>query len=192
MLEITEEIIGKYLEQDENLIWSGKPRSGIVFRSSDIFMIPFSLMWGGFAIVWEIMAIAIPKDEAGPVAIIFPLFGIPFVIAGLYLIFGRFIVDARQRDKTYYGITNQRIIIISGIFSQNIQSLNLKTLSDISISEKTDGTGTITFGPTNPMSFWFSGTAWPGSGRYSSPSFSMIENAKQVYDTIRSTQNTLS
>ena len=75
MFEISEEVIGNHLGQDEKLLWSGKPRSGIVFRTCDIFMIPFSLMWGGFAIFWEIGALSIPKDEAGAIAIIFPLFG---------------------------------------------------------------------------------------------------------------------
>jgi hypothetical protein len=90
----------------------------------------------------------------------------------------------------YYGITNERIIIISGLFTQNIQSLNPKTLSNISISEKSDGSGTITLGPSNPIYAFYSGTPFPGMDKYITSSFSMIENAKQVYDIIRTTQNT--
>ena len=147
----------------------------------------WSLEPGGFAIYWEIMALSIPKDKAGPVAIIFPLFGIPFVIVGLYLIFGRFIVDSNQRKKTFYGLTNQRIIIISGVFSRKVESLNLKTLTNISLKEKSDRSGTINFGQNNPLSWWFGGMAWPGMPK-SGPSLEMIEGAKEVYEKIREAQ----
>jgi hypothetical protein len=95
------EIIKKELDSGENLLWAGIPRQGAVFRGSDMFTIPFSLLWGGFAIFWETMALAIPNKEAGPISIIFPLFGIPFVLAGLYMIFGRFIYDSKKGLKLF-------------------------------------------------------------------------------------------
>jgi hypothetical protein len=148
-------------------------------------------MWGGFAIFWEAMALfmthKVPKDGPGAVTLIFPLFGIPFVLIGLYMIFGRFIVDAKRRSKTHYAITNQRIIVITGLRSLQIKSLNLRTLSDVSLSEKADKTGTITFGPTNPFTGWFGNMSWPGMPQ-SGPSFEMIQEAKKVYDLLRDAQ----
>ncbi len=41
--------------------------------------------------------------------IIFCLFGIPSVLIGLFLLFGRFFTDAHIRGRTCYGITNERI-----------------------------------------------------------------------------------
>ncbi len=38
------------LSSGEKLVWIGRPKKGIVFRSSDAFLIPYSLIWGGFAI----------------------------------------------------------------------------------------------------------------------------------------------
>ena len=49
---------------DEKLLWSGKPRQGFMLRSSDMMMIPFSLMWGGFAIFWETMAVSEEISDA--------------------------------------------------------------------------------------------------------------------------------
>jgi len=183
----TDSMIRNELDSNERLLWSGRPKQGIVLRGSDAFMIPFSLLWGGFAIFWEYMALSIP-DKAGLVVIVFPLFGIPFVIAGLYFIFGRFIVDAKKREKTYYGLTDQRVIIRSGFFGKKTKSLNLRTLTDISLSEKANGTGTISFGQESPWTSWFSGSWFPGAGVSQTPKFEMIEGAKPIYNKIINAQ----
>ncbi|MGO9170512.1 MAG: hypothetical protein ACLP7P_00900 [Rhodomicrobium sp.] len=75
----------KELDHGERLLWSGMPRQGIFFRPSDIFMVPFSLFWGGFAFFWEFTAMTSNKSQS-----FFPLFGIPFVLIGIYIIAGRF------------------------------------------------------------------------------------------------------
>jgi len=41
------------LSKDEKLLWTGRPETGLRFRPSDAVLIPFSLMWCGFAIFWE-------------------------------------------------------------------------------------------------------------------------------------------
>jgi hypothetical protein len=177
-----ESSLGQYIESGERMLWSGRPRGGLRQRRQDVFMIPFSLMWGGFAIFWEVMAVTTTSKAPSPVGVVFPLFGIPFVCIGLYIIFGRFFVDAHIRSRTLYGVTNDRIIIASGLFSQQVKSLQLRTLSDVSFTQGSDRSGTITFGPTGPMGGAFG--SWPGARRISSPAFEMIENAKDVYDVI--------
>lgn len=144
-------------------------------------MIPFSLMWGGFAIFWEIMAI----HTQAP--FFFKLWGIPFVLVGIYMIFGRFFVDAKQREKTFYGVTSGRIIIVSGIFTRQVRSLPLKTLSEFNLDERSDGSGTILFGPVFPMAQYAS-RSWPGAGKNSPPAFEMIERVRETYELIRRAQ----
>ncbi|MFO1523308.1 MAG: PH domain-containing protein [Kiritimatiellia bacterium] len=103
--------------------------------------------------------------------------------------FGRFFVDAHTRGSTFYGVTSERIIIVSGLFSRQTKSLQLRTVSDISLSERSDGSGTITFGPQHPMARSIP-SGWPGAGQYAAPAFDMIERAKEIYDLIRQTQKT--
>ena len=188
MEELGESVISRQLDQGERLLWSGQPRGGVRLRGQDVFLIPFSLMWGGFAIFWEFGVLKNISKIHNAMGIIFPLWGVPFVMVGLYLIFGRFIVDARSRSKTLYGVTNERIIIVSGIFTRQTKSLPLRALTDISITEKADGSGTISFGPTVGMNGVFRGSSWPGYGRSGPPAFDMIERAKGVYDIIRGAQ----
>lgn len=171
------------LAPNEKLLWSGKPKQGIVLRGTDFFLIPFSLMWGGFAIFWEIIVF---KTNA---PFFFRLCGIPFVLLGLYLIIGRFFADASQRRKIIYGLTNQRVIIISGLLSRQVKTLNLKTLSDTFLSEKSDGSGTINFGRVNPRYMWINTGWWPGLNRLAVPNFDLIKNVKEVYEKIRRAQN---
>jgi hypothetical protein len=180
--------IRRELGRGEQLVWSGQPRQGLRLRGSDALLIPFSILWCGFAIFWEAMALTASAKGGGPVAIVFPLFGLPFVLIGLYLVFGRFIVDSRIRARTAYGITSERIVIVSGLFGRRVKSLNLKTLSDILLAERSDGSGTITFGPVHPFGQWFSQGSWPGAGQYAPPAFEMIDRAKEIYDRIREAQ----
>jgi hypothetical protein len=109
---------------------------------------------------------------------------LPFVFLGFYVIFGRFIVDARSRERTLYGVTSERIMIVSGLFSQQTNSLQLRTLTDLSLTERSDGSGTITFGPTHFMDSLIPVCSWPGRRRYAPPAFDLIERAKEVYEII--------
>lgn len=177
-----QELLRKEINPDEELVWSGIPEQGVMLKSGDVFMIPFSLMWGGFAIFWEYSVI----NSDAP--FFFMLWGIPFVLVGVYLIFGRFIYDAQKRSKTIYGLTKNRAIIISGLFGRKVKSLNLKSLPEIHVKTKSNGSGTITFGSSSPMHF-FQGSGWPGTSN-SIPAFEGIENVQLVKQYIYQYQNT--
>ena len=201
------EIISRHLEPGESLLWAGQPRKGVRFQSADIFLVPFSLMWGGFAIFWEAMVLTMSHRHTKAIPLFFSLWGIPFVLVGLYLIFGRFLVDAFRRSNTYYGLTDRRAIIITGLFDRQpaldlstlaglvmglghakVSSLDLRTMTDVSMTERGDGSGTITFGPQNPYTF-LAGSGWPGLRYgYVTPRFKLIEQVMSVYMQIRAAQ----
>jgi Bacterial PH domain len=171
------------LSPGEQVIWSGQPRQGIVIRGSDALAIPFSLLWAGFAVFWLVSA----AMSGAPLP--FVLFGVPFVVVGVYIVVGRFFVEAKQRQSTFYALTPQRIIIASGLFSRRVKSLNLKTISDLSLNEKSDGSGTITFGAQHPMAAMFGGmSAWPGAEQYLGPRLDLVPQARTVYESIRRAQ----
>lgn len=179
----TEQKLRPELGRDERLLWAGVPGQGLRFRSSDWLMVPFSLMWGGFAFFWEFSVASIGKAP-----LFMKLWGIPFVLMGLYMIVGRFFADSLQRAHTDYGVTDQRVIIIDGLFGRRVKSLALEGLADMSLSEGPDGSGTITFGTGAGSFSWLGGSSWPGMRNRQPPSFEMIPGVRQVYSLIREAQ----
>jgi hypothetical protein len=166
----------------EHLLWSGQPKSGLRLRAGDALLIPFSLLWAGFAVFWEMSVIS----SGAP--FFFMLWGIPFLFVGVYITIGRFFVDAYIRGKTVYGVTNERVLIISGLINRTVKTLSLRNLPEITLEQRSDGSGTITFGSSVPFASWYRGFEWPGMNQRMPPAFDLIPDAKAVYDIIRQAQ----
>jgi hypothetical protein len=175
--------LARLLDAGESLIWAGSPKRGVLLRPTDALMIPFSLLWGGFAFFWEFGVVT----SGAP--LLFRLWGVPFVLVGIYLIFGRFFADARVRASTVYGLTNRRAIIVSGVFARTTSSLPLRTITDISVQERGDRSGTVLLGRPNPYAAGQMGFMWPGMSQYSTPSFELIPEAKRVHDQLLAAQS---
>jgi len=186
-----------FLDPGERLLWSGQPKQGVRLQAGDIFMIPFSLMWGGFAIFWEASVLGLtglnhhparPSGNAGGVPLFMALWGIPFVVVGLYMIFGRFFYDAALRRKTWYGITDRRLVVLKSLFTKNMSSFDYSTLTNLNLVERSDRSGDVLFGTPSPMNA-FSNSSWPRSSRYPIvPGFYLLPDARDVYNQIREIQ----
>ncbi len=148
-----------------------------MLRGADILMVPFSLVWGSFALFWEYTVIS------SDAPLLFRVWGIPFVLVGLYMIIGRFFVDARQRANTEYLVTSENIIIRTGIFRRQEHVLPLRELSDFSLTESRNGEGTISFGVSAAGNLFSGLASWPGVEGV--PRFDSIADARKVYDIIR-------
>jgi hypothetical protein len=86
----------------ESTLWTGQPKRRIVFHKEDVFLIPFSLLWGGFAIFWEagVSEFWGNKAHSGPWTFAM-IWGVPFVLIGQYLIGGRFFYSAWKKTRTF-------------------------------------------------------------------------------------------
>lgn len=180
--EKLEQAIRDALEPGERVLWTGYPKQGLLFRAQDALFVPFSMLWGGFAVFWETSVIS------SHAPFFFMLWGVPFVAVGLHMIFGRFFTDAWLRRRTIYAVTEQRVIILTQSLQQRMRSLELAGLAEINISDHGNGSGTIVFGPSVMAGFM---RGWPGSARNLPPAFERIPRAQDVLRTIRDAQKTL-
>ena len=133
------EWLNSELVPGEAVLWKGKPNDKKLLSAQDIFLIPFSIMWCGFAIFWEGSVLM----EDAP--IIFKLWGIPFVCVGLYIVFGRFIHQKYILKNTRYALTTHRAICYK---KGKIASCDYVNEPSISVDCKRNGSGSITFGNT--------------------------------------------
>ena len=173
------EILAGRLLPGERVIWTGRPGQGLLFTSRDIFLVPFSLVWCGFAIFWTIGA----TDADAPGFL--DLWGAMFVLIGLYFVAGRFVADAWMRNGLHYAVTDKRILIARPAPFGRFTAVSLAALPDIDLQERASGKGTIRFG--QPALLW---GGRQNMGLWSpafdaAPQFLMIENARRVFDLIQ-------
>jgi hypothetical protein len=178
-----------YLFNGERVIWSGQPKQGLALSARDTFLIPFSLMWGGFAIFWNAMVWLAPfgTTAGNDPGWFLKLLGLPFLAIGLYLIVGRFFHDARIRKNLFYAVTDQRILILR---KSKITSLDIQRLPRLELSEHRDGTGTLAFEGSNAGAWGgMNGFSWWLPALSAATGFFRIADPRKIYELIRKQSN---
>lgn len=125
-----------YLTDNEYVLWKGKPEKGNLISGRDLILLPFSIFWLGFSLFWELMVIKTTNS------VFMIIWGLPFIAIGIYLLVGRFIFSCLQKNKTYYVITNKRIIIKKG---NKLQLFDSKDIPAMNITIHRSGNATIIF-----------------------------------------------
>ncbi|HSF95724.1 MAG TPA: hypothetical protein VLA52_11925 [Thermohalobaculum sp.] len=165
---------GAFLDSGEMLLWEGRPATGIRLRKSDVMMIPFSLLWGGFAIFWEVAA----YTSGAPW--FFLLWGVPFILVGLHMIAGRFFWDSRKRRCTRYALTDRRAIVATSHWGRNLRSFPIRPETDIAYRP----------GPEASLIFKREASSYGRRGRHiTEHGFEFIEDGEAVYSIIRKIQS---
>lgn len=151
-----EAALQRHLLPGERFLWTGRPNPNRLFALGDVFLVPFSLMWGGFAIFWELAVLGTWSKSGQGSSGFFVLWGIPFVIVGQYFIWGRFVYKRWDRQRTLYAVTNQRVLALRG---STLQSMFVNQLPTMNETIRPDGTGTLDFG-NRPFGYAF----WANTG----------------------------
>ncbi len=180
----------RLLDPGEQILWQGQPKQGVRLQASDAFLIPFSLMWGGFALFWEagvLGLIHLGNRHQDKPPLFMALWGIPFVVIGLYIMVGRFFFDAFQRTRTVYLLTDRRAIIWKNVFSQTVASFDLRSLNNLNLTERGDGSGDIIFGQPGPF-YAAPGAGWPTGRNSLVPGFYLLPDARDIFNRVRAAQ----
>jgi hypothetical protein len=152
------------LKPGERLLWCGRPRGGIRVGVGEVLP-------GFLFLVFTVFAIA------GGAYIMVP-FGIGLLT---YLAYKTIVHDPRRRSATAYGLTDRRVIVIESWPVRQVTRLPLRVLTDITLKEREDRSGTIACFVTDPdlQKRNKRGEAVAGS------LFRMIVDARHVYDLLR-------
>ena len=139
------------LMSGESIYWAGMPNPKVIFHSDDWAAIPFSLVWTGFFVFWEAQALGFWGKTSQPVGndIFMELWGIPFLLIGNYMVWGRFLVDAWAKRRTYYAVTNRRVLVLQEGWRRKTSTTFLEAIPQI--EREGTATGTLWFGTKYPI-----------------------------------------
>jgi hypothetical protein len=167
----TQTLFQNEMLKDEKILWTGKPKKGFVLPGGYILLILFGFPLLGIGSFMGYSAI----QSFDIFAMIFCL---PFILFGLYLFFGVIISRNYQTKRTYYAVTNQRIIILINSSNKKVESILINQIPVLNKTVKKDGSGTIQFDNTGYM-----GTG-RNSYRIEALSFDNIMDVDTVYRMI--------
>jgi hypothetical protein len=170
-------LLQEELLRDERVLWQGQPDPKKHFAPGDLFLVPFSLLWGGFMM-------AIPFDVAGEEgANLFSFLAIvPFAAFGLYFIVGRFIYKAWRKRRALYAVTDTRVLLIQrGLRGPRFQAGFIDRIPSINRRVRRDGSGSVKFGNAPFWADWFENTGMEFmTGGSETPTFFDIPDANGV------------
>ena len=122
-----------HIGSGDRVLWKGKPEKGMTVRPDELALIPFGLFFTAFALFWISIAM-----QAGA----FAIFGVPFVLVGLYMLGGRFIVNEYMKKSTAYVITDKAIIRKRG---SRVDVWYSKDLNNMQVYSHKNGTTSFIF-----------------------------------------------
>jgi hypothetical protein len=155
-----------------HVLWIGRPGQGLRFRALDIFLVPFTFLWFGFVAYIFSGVFTDPRaaTQGG-------WFLLPFLAAGLYMLAGRFVVDAYRRSQTWYALTDREALIVTGGLRPSSRHVRLRNAAEISLSG--DAVGSVRFGCA-PSPWSNDQAAYLGAGPRVA-TFEFVSGARNVY-----------
>jgi hypothetical protein len=127
------------LDDNEKIIWQGRPSGKIRFQPKNMFTLLFGLAFAGFALFWMIMA-----SLAGG---FFWMFGLIHFSAGIGIIVGPIFWPAFSARRTWYTLTDHRAFIASTTLlgQKKLKSYPITPDTPITLTTNNDETGSVDF-----------------------------------------------
>lgn len=140
----TPDILKSELLGQEELLWHGQPDPSSLLAPYDIVLIPVSLLWSAIAYQWGSSLL----DFFGPARASITLCAacLPMALAGFYLLLGRYAFKAFKKRRTFYAVTNLRVLALERVFRQRTTSGFFKALPSITRVQGTHGRCSLVFG----------------------------------------------
>lgn len=183
MFETTDEL-SAYLAPNERVLWQGQGRRRLNSAAAGGYA--FIAMFVALALIFIVLLLTTTRGGRSSGGDAVALVILPFIFIGVGLGVGIPLVLLGQRSaNARYVVTNLSALIVSAPTAwagRRVTVVPLKNLSQLTLTENRDGTGTLTFGQT----------LFSGYGRYSNgwltdsmAAFWNIEQPQTVYQLIR-------
>jgi hypothetical protein len=195
------DMIGKYLLEEEKVIWVGKSAIKKIFTAKDVLLIPISSVFFIAALLVELSSIIMIIDPAGSqqksasssMGVGLAIGGMLFVFITFYISIGRFILKKDYKKKSIYAVTDKRVFVILKYGKQEklIES-HLNKISDIHISVQKCGNGTLEFGEIDSINKIFNRSMLYEALTYPNeeiPIFYDIDDAEKIYTLVNNLKN---
>ena len=163
-------VLQPLLANGERLLWSGRPRAGIVLQMTDF--VGFGMALFGLVVVGVVYAQTMGGADSAQL-----VFLVPFALVWFSIAAGQPIWRARRLRNVAYGLTDQRALILPGK-STDLQSISFAKEGNVTLQTRADGTGTILFGNYSAAAVQ----------TLTGPAFRNIDNVNAVYQIIQGIQ----
>lgn len=144
------DLLRRQLAPGEQLVWWGQPKKLHGPRGGMQKL--FAVVFLAFACFWEASALQ-ALFVGGVFGVIFPLFGIPFIVIGLKMLFPGLGASRRLR-QTVYGVTTLRAISVCG---GRVTAWDLDAVTSVEKFYYTDGTGDLVLSNGQVEHYWHNG-----------------------------------
>lgn len=180
------------LEPGETILWQGQPQPGIIWRDALSPLGLFGVVFTGFSLFWITAAASMLAEGPGFPFTLFPLFGLPFLLVGLFMMGGHVVLDAYVRATTWYTLTDRTAYVARAILGK--RTLESYPIAAMDRLELTDGMpGDVIFGvarQAHPERVARQGRARNKlvTGTVTQTGFRKITEARKVWRMIRDRQ----
>lgn len=135
--------------EGERIVWTGRPGAGRAFLATLpiwLFAIPwtvFSVGWTGFALFAGLLSGKPPPSTAqSMMAVVFPLFGLPFVLIGIYMLAMPLRAWLGARN-TVHVLGDRRFATVTVGRKLKVKSFMTSAITHTERTERRDGSGTL-------------------------------------------------
>ncbi|NLL91432.1 MAG: hypothetical protein GX222_03320 [Ruminococcaceae bacterium] len=170
----------------ENILWSGKPLLKGAFRKFDLRRIPMFVLWLAASVLMLTLPVIDPLQDIAMKVLV--------ILCFIYYSFGRIIMKNYRKKKSFYAITDRRVLWIIEKRDSNKNFVSQIPLTDVKEPQLTlfnDGSGTIVFGKM-PKSYYTGMNSGLESYRSGNsrvmPAFFDIENPNEVFSIFEKAQ----
>lgn len=129
------------LEPNEAVRWHGWQLGTVDPRTFGIYV--FAVPWTAFSLIWTVLAsAAVGAPGIGLVGIAFPLFGLPFIAIGGWML-SRPFAPLWERGRVLYVVTDNRVMKLALGRTLTVDTVPGERIGLARRNERSDGSGTL-------------------------------------------------